>query len=166
VSSGISSLKGTSGASRAGARAYDPDVFPAEALQRLGAWADRFADPAFSAGTWTPSRTDDDGVIHLGWFDLSDACQAFVSEMYELGFVHNFGWMQWLATPDGQDLAGRPEAVATSSADDLGKLLTAIIRSERFGDGQIEGAFESGLLLAIARRAQEITGASTRLFER
>jgi hypothetical protein len=155
-------LEGYVGSLASGVRAYDPDVFSSEAVRRLGAWADRFADPAFSAGAWTPSRTDDDGVIHMGWFDLSDVCQAFVSEMYELGFVHDFEWMQWLATPEGRDLAARPEAVATASADDLGKLLTAIIRSERFGDGQIEGAFESGLLLAIARRAQELTGVSTR----
>ena len=141
-------------------------MFSAEALRRLGAWADRFAEPTFSAGTWTPSRTDDDGVIHLGWFDLSGAGQAFVSEMYALGFVHDFDWMQWLATPDGRNLAGHPEAVATASADDLGRLLTAIIRSERFGDGQIEGALESGLLLAIARRAQELAVASTGSFER
>lgn len=100
----------------------------------------------------------------MGWFDLSDACQAFVSEIYELGFVHDFDWMQWLATPDGQKLASRPEAVATASADDLRKLLTAILRGERFGDGQIEGAFESGLLLAIARRAKALSGARGLVF--
>jgi hypothetical protein len=54
-------------------------------------------------------------VIHLGWFDLSDTCQAFVSEMYELGWVYTFDWQQWLATPEGQDLAGRPDAVAASA---------------------------------------------------
>jgi hypothetical protein len=124
------------------------------------------ADPAFSTGTWTPSRTDDAGVIHLGWFDLSDACQAFVSEMYELGFVHAFDWRQWLAAPEGRDLARRPEAVATAGADDLARLLTAIIRSERFGDGQIEGAFESGLLLAIARRAEGLSRANNGSIER
>jgi hypothetical protein len=149
-----------------GTRAYDPDVFSAAALRRLGAWADRFADPAFSIGTWTPSRTDDDGVTHLGWFNISELGQAFVSEMYELDWVHGFDWKHWLATRDGQHLTRHPEAVAAASSDDLGKLLTAIIRSERFGDGQIEGAFESGRLLAIARRAQELAGTSTRLFER
>jgi hypothetical protein len=32
-------------------------------------------------------------------------------------------------------------------------LLTAIVRSDRFVEGSIEGAFESGLLAAICRRA-------------
>jgi hypothetical protein len=136
-------------------------VLAADALRRLSAWADRFADPAFSFGSWNPSRTGDDGVIMLGWFEMSDLGQAFVSEMYELGWVHNFDWNGWLATPEGQGLARDPEAVAAASADDLGRLLTAIIRSERFGDGQIEGAFDSGLLLAIARRAKELAGTST-----
>jgi uncharacterized protein DUF6508 len=37
--------------------------------------------------------------------------------------------------------------------DQLAWLLTAIIRSDRFVEGSIAGAFESGLLARIARRA-------------
>ena len=35
-------------------------------------------------------------------------------------------------------------------------LLTAIIRSDRFTEGSIAGAFESGLLARIARRAASL----------
>jgi len=129
-----------------------------ERLRRLGAWADRFADPAFSFGEWVPARTGEDGVIAVPWFDISEAGQQFVSEMYELGWVYDFDWMTWLGTPEAQELSRDPEPIAAANADDLGKLLTAIIRGERFGDGQLEGAFHSGILLAIARRAQELQG--------
>ncbi len=49
-----------------------------------------------------------------------------------------------------------PAAVASASAEDLGRMLTALVRSERFGDGTLEAAFERGILTAIARRAAEL----------
>jgi hypothetical protein len=98
----------------------------------------------------------DDGVIHVGWYEISAEGQEFVSEMYELGWVYDFDWMTWLGTAEAQALSATPEKVAAADADDLAKLLTAIVRSERFGDGQLEGALTSGLLLAIARRAGEL----------
>jgi hypothetical protein len=128
----------------------------AERLRRLGAWADRFADPAFTTGSWVPSRTDAHGVIHMGWFEVSNGVQEFVSEMYALGWVHSFDWMAWLATEDGQRLSKSAGAITETTADQLANLLTAIIRGERFGDGQIEGAFESGILPAIAQRARAL----------
>ena len=42
---------------------------------------------------------------------------------------------------------------ASASAEDLRRLLTVYVRSERFGDGTLEAAFESGMLTAIIRRA-------------
>jgi len=127
-----------------------------ERLRRLAAWADRFADESFTPGVWVESTTGPDGVIQLGWFDLSDAGQSFVSEMYELGWVYAFDWMAWLRSPEGKRLSSGPEPIGSASSDDLAKLITAIIRGERFGDGQIEGAFRSGILLAIARRADAL----------
>jgi hypothetical protein len=127
-----------------------------ERLRRLAAWRDRFADPSFSFGHWVPATTGDDGVIHVGWFEIGAEGQKFVSEMYELGWVYDFDWMTWLGTAEGQALSAAPETVAAADGEDLAKLLTAIVRSERFGDGQLEGALKSGLLLAIARRAGEL----------
>ena len=47
----------------------------------------------------------------------------------------------------------------TATADDLARLLTAIVRSDRFSEGSINGAFESGLLARIARRAATLLAA-------
>jgi hypothetical protein len=129
-----------------------------ERLQRLAAWTDRLADPGFSFGRWVPSWRGEDGAIHMPWFERSDVGQEFVSEMYELGWVREFDWMAWLGTPEGKRLSSRPEPVASASADDLANLTTAIVRGERFSDGEIEGALHSGILLAIARRAAVLAG--------
>jgi hypothetical protein len=61
--------------------------------------------------------------------------------------------MTWLRTGEGRALRDRPEALDTASPDDLARLLTAIVRSDRFVEGSMVGAFESGLLASIARRA-------------
>ena len=129
---------------------------PEDRLRRLAAWADRFADPSFSVGEWVPSTTGADGVIHLGWFERSEAAQEFVSEMYRLGWVYSFDWMAWLQTPEGHRLSSGPDPVATATTEDLARLLTAIIRGDRFSEGQLDGAFRSGILQAIARRAQTL----------
>ena len=132
-----------------------PDV---EALRALAAWEPRLADPAFSIGSWTPSRTRDDGVIVMGYFTLSEAADAFLRDLGRAGLVRPFDWMAWLATPRGEELR-EPAAVATATPEELANLLTAIVRSERFSEGSLEGAFESGLLLAIAHRAGELVSA-------
>ena len=49
-----------------------------------------------------------------------------------------------------QGVRGR---VATMTPDELERLVTAIVRSDRFVEGSIEGAFQSGLLARISRRA-------------
>ena len=53
-----------------------------------------------------------------------------------------------------------PEAVAAATPEQLAWLLTAIVRSDRFVEGSIEGAFESGLLARIARRAAALLEAT------
>ena len=62
----------------------------------------------------------------------------------------------WLETPRGRALAWDRDALATATPDELRKLLTAIVRSDRFTEGSFAGAYESGLLLAIARRAAKL----------
>ena len=64
-----------------------------------------------------------------------------------------FDWGSWLQTPEGAALWDDPAALAAATPDQLEMLLTAIIRSDRFVEGSIAGAFESGLLVRIARRA-------------
>ena len=99
----------------------------------------------------------------MGSYEIGDEGQEFVSEMYELSWVDDFDWMTWLGTPEGQRLSAAPDAIVGADPEELGRLLTAILRSERFGDGQLEGALKSGLLVAIARRAAELATSDDRL---
>jgi hypothetical protein len=112
-----------------------------------------FEGPGFSFGSWEPARTGEDGVTVLGWHEPSPEAQAFLDDVRAGGWVAPFDWPTWASGPEGRALLGHPEAVARASADDLRRLLTTYVRAERFGDGTLESAFASGMLVAIMRRA-------------
>ncbi|MDQ3126943.1 MAG: DUF6508 domain-containing protein, partial [Chloroflexota bacterium] len=67
--------------------------------------------------------------------------------------IQGFDWRTWLHTDEGRALRDQADALDAATADQLAKLLTAIVRSDRFVEGSIEGAFRSGLLARIARRS-------------
>ena len=122
-----------------------------ERLRRLARHLPVLESPDFEFGAWERPMTDADGVIHVGWYVFSPQAEAFLADART--WVEPFDWPTWAASPEGQALLSGPEAVAAASAEDLGRLLTTFIRSERFGDGTLESAFKRGMLTAIARRA-------------
>lgn len=122
-----------------------------ERLRRLAQHLPAFESPGFRFGSWVPSWERDDGVIVMGWYEPAPEAEAFLADARAM--ITPFDWPAWASGPEGQALLGHPEAVASASADDLRKLLTVYVRSERFGDGTLEAAFASGMLTAIIRRA-------------
>lgn len=47
-------------------------------------------------------------------------------------------------------------AIAVADDDQLAKLLTALVRAERFSEGTLAKAFDRGLLLAAAELAERL----------
>jgi hypothetical protein len=124
-----------------------------ERLRRLAGWLPRLESADFRLGKWAGGERQPDGTITMPYSELTAEGRELVAALP----VEPFAWPAWLETDEGQRLSQDPAAVAQASAEQLVKLTTAIVRSERFGDGSIEGAFESGLLTAIARRAADLT---------
>lgn len=124
-----------------------------ERLLVLARWEPVFADPGFVPGKWADIGPRPDGSIQMPWFEYGEVIDRFRADMAGHGWVVPFDWMAWAASPEGRRLISDPSRVSSASADDLARLLTTIIRGERFSDGEIAGAHESGHLLAIARRA-------------
>jgi hypothetical protein len=135
------------------------DIEPTrEALIALGAWAPRFEAPDFRVGDWEGGVADAEGVIQMPFMSWSADVERFVDEVGRNGLVRPFDWMRWAQTPQGHDLLTNADAVAAASAADLVRVLTTIVRAERFGEGEIESAFERGIVQACARRAGELAG--------
>jgi hypothetical protein len=124
-----------------------------ERLRRLAGWLGRLESPDFVLGRWAGGERRPDGVITMPYYELSPEGREFVAALP----VEPFAWTEWLETDEGRRLRQDRAAVAGASAAQLVKLTTAIVRSERFADGSIESAFNSGLLTAIVRRANDLT---------
>ncbi len=89
-----------------------------------------------------------DGVHSLGWFELGPTAEAWRAAVGAGGWmVTGFDWQAWMAG-DGRLLRDDPGALDAATAEQLGWLITAIVRSDRFTEGSLAGAFESGLLAA------------------
>jgi hypothetical protein len=132
-----------------GARSGDRDR-----LRLLADLVPILESPSADFGHWeTPPGT-------LGYYVFGPAGEAFLDAVGRGGWVvAGFDSRTWLTTPEGESLRDRPDAVADASIDQLAWLLTAIVRSDRFVEGSIEGAFESGLLGWVAQRAAALLAA-------
>lgn len=128
----------------------------ADRLRLLARNAERLADPRFVFGAWEPSRTDEHGVMTLPWYELGPGGTAFLEDVRAGGWVAPFDWPAWAASAEGQRLIGHPDAVATATAEDLGRLLTTYVRGDRFNEGLLASAHENGMLAAIVDRASTL----------
>ncbi len=127
-------------------------------LRRLAAYADIVGAADFPIGEWAGGDTDEHGVIHMPWFDYSGEVLAFTRELSTLGWVYPFDWPSWAQTPAGERYLREPDAVADATEADLGKILTTVVRGDRFNEGMLAEAFRRGIILAVVRRAEALLG--------
>jgi hypothetical protein len=125
----------------------------ADRLRTLAKVLPALVAPDADFGHWElpPPR---DGVGSLGWYEFGPTAAAWRAAVADGEWmVVGFDWQTWLAAPEGRALRDDRDALATATPEQIGWLLTAIVRSDRFVEGSIEGAYASGLLAAISRRA-------------
>jgi len=105
-------------------------------------------------GHWeTPPRVDPT-IATMPLFCPSDAAQRLESVAYEMGWINpEFDWSTWGETEEADALLNDDVCIARATSEQLERLLTALIRSERFNEGTLAGAFKSGLIARILRRA-------------
>ena len=129
-------------------------------LVRLAAFAPLFRDPTTVFGARHPDSgtgTRDDPTI-WGWYQMSEVGKNFFEMAYDAGWVlRDFDWSKWAWSEEGQHLVSDHATLGSANCEQLAQLLTALIRQDRFSDGVLEGAFEDGLLRAIAERAESLS---------
>src|SRR5207237_8269437 len=83
--------------------------------------------------------------------------RTFNDQCYELGRgIGDFDWREWIASPEGRQLYSSRQALANASPEQVAKLLTALVRQERFSEGALGEAHKSGLLSALLERVAAI----------
>ena len=118
----------------------------------LAAFLAVFTAPDFEFGQFP--ETDCAGAI---WpFDFSPQAEELLDTCHRSGWVQVFDWMSWADTLEAQFLRTDSQALNRATPERLSRLLTALIRGERFCDGTLNEAFESGLLTGILHRASAL----------
>ena len=98
--------------------------------------------------TWRGGEPVDGGPRQVPYPEYTEAVERFRRALTGVRAFVVFPWTDWA----GLSRYRGADDVAAGTAADAVRLVTAIVRSERFGDGSIEAALRSGLLPAAARR--------------
>jgi len=97
-------------------------------------------------GSWGKTQggeTDENGVIEMPYWVSDPLIIEFVAFFYGNEFIVNFKWSEWDEGHDWYKNSDESKYDALDVPTTL-KLLTAVIRNDRFSDGALVGAFESG----------------------
>ena len=87
-------------------------------------------------------------VFHVPYPIYSEAANELTSALYAAGLIVPFNWPAW----DGLEQARIGAVTGELTPDDAVRLITATVRSERFGDGAISVALDEGSLQGAVER--------------
>ena len=89
------------------------------------------------------------GIIQMPYYKESSIITLFLKIAYELPFIISFDWGSW---DEGRNIAQNEDFdFDTIDIPTKCKLITAIVRNDRFCEGTLISAFNSGLILKIIR---------------
>ena len=127
-------------------------------LQALAAFLPIVTDPGFKPGEVVSPLPGDDGVMQMPFVDYGEAVDTFLKAASAKGWMlSDFDWPAWAGTEEAARLRDDPATLARAMPDQLMRLLTVCIRQDRFVEGALLDAFESGLIRRIVQRAADLT---------
>jgi len=124
-------------------------------LAKLAEFCRIFENPNFQFGKWCGGEQDRFQTYQARYFQLTAGGGDFFQHCYAQGWIRqDFDWAEWSESAEFRSLVEKQENLEDASPDQLSKLLTLLFRQDRFVEGTLAGAYNSGLLLAILRRAR------------
>ncbi len=126
-------------------------------LRALAPFRAKLEAPGVEFGHWAETS----GSL-MPEYERSAVASDFVSTCNKAGWIgRDFAATEWKSWVDwkGSDEARRlsdPETLRSATAEQIGRLLTVLVRQDRFIEGSLPGDFASGYLLAILRRVEEL----------
>jgi hypothetical protein len=128
---------------------------PANAVERLRLAVEDYGTAAGPLVEWRGGR-DPAGTVpaDAAYPVYDDRVWELLGALQAVGAFVVFDWMHWKRAAVVRDV----RFVASASSADLARLVTVLLRGERFGDGVIAGAVESGVLPLLAERILGVAG--------
>ena len=115
-------------------------------------------------GEWVDSTEREPGIWTMPYVRYGDAAHAFTSAA--VGWVRpDIDWGTWAQTDEAHELERDPSRIAAATPEQIAHMLTTVIRGDRFNEGNLLHAFETGLLARIARRAATLASDARALEE-
>lgn len=111
-------------------------------------------------GSWGKTQggeTDENGVIQMPYSAPDPLISEFVAFMYENELVVSFDWSAWDEGREWYKNSNESKYEALDIPTAL-KLLTAVMRNDRFSEGALVSAFESGDFPKIINKLVELRG--------
>lgn len=130
------------------------DAYSRARLRALAEFSHTFEAPHFSFGSWVEPPPRFGAAPAAPYFKFAPEAESFLDTLHRDSWVlRGFDWVAWIETEEGERLRNHPEHLMSATPDQLARLFTALVRQERFSEGSLNDAFESGLLPLAARRA-------------
>ena len=137
--------------------AEDQALTERQRLEALASFLPAFESPDFVFGGWDEPAA---GGLQFPHFTLSPAAEGFLAEVTDGGWIiEGFDWKAWNATPEAVALR-RGDGFERATPIALARLLTALVRQDRFVEGTLAEAHEDGLLRRIVARAAALVESS------
>jgi len=125
-----------------------------KAVNELARFLPELERPDFRAGSMQGGEETEPGVLTMPYASYSHLVQSFVETAYGNGWVlSDFDWSSWAQSAEARLLRDDEVALSKATFEQLCRILTVCIRADRFSEGALFDAFESGLILRIVRRA-------------
>ncbi len=107
-------------------------------------------------GEWSGGNKNEEGIIQFPYCVSAPIVSQFLEIVYVIPIMISFDWGAW---DEGGKIAS-DENFDFDATDLLTKckLITAIVRYDRFCEGALESAFESGLILKILKSIEKEVG--------
>ena len=98
----------------------------------------------------------EEGVFSMPYMDSHKIVDTFLNVVYDIPIIIDFNWVSW---QDGRSILN-DEYFDFDSIDIPAKckLITAIVRNDRFCEGALVSAFESGIMLKILKSVMKEIG--------
>ncbi len=104
-------------------------------------------------GEWSGETADEEGVLQFPYCAPATVVSRFLEVVYAIPIIISFDWGSW---DEGRKMAS-DKTIDFDSTDLVAKckLITAIVRNDRYCEGALVSAFESGLIVKILKSIEK-----------
>jgi len=126
-----------------------------EDLRRVAEYVPRLTDPELVIGVVQGGEHDSEtGAIQYPWVAYAHVVRDWMQALYDHNVVTGYGEEGW--QDEMNVFLADPTQLAAADLLTIRKVLTTIVREERFCDGAIMSAFERGSVQAAMVRLAEL----------